>query len=122
MGFVALPGVIATAVTAYYFRETGVSTPFSDKPVNLWQIVVRDEAQPFGVLAQENFVLWLVLYSVAWILLYVEPQRSLLRPFKLNPHFPAASLMLTEFMRSARGVLIGRAYFPLHVGLRQGSL
>ena len=110
MGFVALPGVIGGAVAAFYFRKTGVRMPFLDEPVNLWQTVVRDEAQSFGTLAQENFVLWLALYSVAWILLYVEPQRSLLRPFKLNPHFPAPALMLTEFMRSARGVLIGTLF------------
>lgn len=110
MGVLFLPFVISPLVAAFWFREVDVLLPFNDKPVNLWQFLVSDEPQPFGILSLENFALWFVIYSVAWIVLYVEPQRSLLRPFKLNPHFPAPGLMATEFVRSARGVLIATLF------------
>ena len=52
----------------------------------------------------ENFSLWTSIYSIAHLVLYVQPQRSLFHPFKLNPAYPAAGLVVREVARSARGV------------------
>ena len=54
----------------------------------------------------ENLLLWLSVYSVAYMVIYLEPSSSIFRPFKFNPQYPERSMVLREFFRSVRGVLI----------------
>ena len=42
--------------------------------------------------------------------MYVEPQRNLFKPFKLNKQYPKSSLVAKELARSARSVFIACVY------------
>ena len=42
--------------------------------------------------------------------MYVEPQRNLFKPFKLNKQYPKNSLIVKEILRSARSVFIASTY------------
>ena len=68
--------------------------------------IIRYDTTPLPTILFENFLLWSVLYTIAHLLLYVEPQRKLFAPFKFNPKYPPTKLVLKEIFRSARGVLI----------------
>ena len=72
-----------------------------------WSWLVSDAVQSPTSLMLENYSVWLSLYSLAHLILYVEPQRSIFHPFKLNPNYPSYKLIGKEFLRSARGVAIG---------------
>ena len=86
----------------YFFQETGVPIP-SIGFVDVFGVFVKDEPQSGFDLAIENYFIWAICYFTAHFLMYVEPQKSLLRPFKLNPNYPPYSLVLKEILRSIRG-------------------
>lgn len=99
--------------------------------LDVWGLVISSTPRTMTGLLAENYTLWFVLYSLAWVAAYVEPQRQWLAPLKLNKRYlavwevshartpnsrcggvlgcryPPGKLMLKEFIRSARGVLIG---------------
>merc|ERR1712107_930071 len=66
----------------------------------------NDKPQDAKSILIENLLVYLPLYTLAHCILYFEPQRSLFRPFKLNPRYPAHTLGLRELLRSLRGVAI----------------
>ena len=86
----------------YVFKETGVPIP-GVGPIDIFGAFVKDVPQSGFDLALENYSIWAICYFTAHFLMYVEPQKSLLRPFKLNPNYPAYSLVLKEILRSIRG-------------------
>ena len=79
----------------YVSKDTGVPIPIIGS-LDIWGIYVKNDPQPATDMAFENFVIWASFYFTAHILLYVEPQRSLFHPFKLNPNYPPHSLVLKE--------------------------
>lgn len=105
MAIISFPIVVLLVVSGYYFRETGVpiTTDFS---YDLFGNITSNATPDFAFVASENLLIWLCLYSFVFLLCYVKPQRDLLRPFKFNPNYPAVALMVKEFFRSFRGVLI----------------
>lgn len=109
MGFM-LPTLVVSVMAAFYFLDSGIPVPFSNRTVDVWASVIDDKPQPSRYLLLENFGLWFFTYLVAHLLMYVEPQRSFFHPFKLNSRYPSGALMLKEFFRSARGVLIGTLF------------
>jgi len=111
-------------VIGYIFREHGVPLPWTGGiRLDLWNTLIYDSPQSAYSIFLENMVTYIPLYSVAHILLYVEPQRSLFHPFKLNPRYPSNSLVIKEIFRSIRGVCILSLYEVVVNSLhRQGSL
>ena len=96
---VVVPTVITALVSVLYFHG----------PV--WDFLVHDHATAaWRSLVVENLTLWFLLFGSAHCLLYLEPQRSFFAPFKFNPAYPPSKLVVREFMRSVRGVLIGTCY------------
>jgi len=124
MAVLVLPALAVTFLLSYIFRKDGVPLPWSPGTTcNLWQLLVNDSPQSLSSLLLENLATYLPLYTVCHFMLYVEPQRSLFRPFKLNPRYPSLSLIGREMFRSLRGVLICSLYEVLVNQLhRQGSL
>ena len=86
----------------YVFKETGVPIPGVGS-INIFGAFVKDETQTGFDLVIENYSIWAICYFTAHFLMYVEPQKSLLHPFKLNPNYPPYSLVLKEILRSIRG-------------------
>ena len=113
-------------VVSYVTRNTGgVTLPLKEdcessegkscwKKIDIWHYVITDgQPKSFKYLLIENFSVWLVTYSVVHILTHVKPQRQLFHPFKFNPNYPKFSLIIKEFFRSARGVMIATIYETL---------
>ena len=86
----------------YVFKETGVPIPGVGS-IDIFDAFVKDETQTGFDLVIENYSIWAICYFTAHFLMYVEPQKSLLRPFKLNPNYPPYSLVLKEILRSILG-------------------
>ena len=72
--------------------------------IDVFGAFIKDKPQSAMDLAFENYLIWGVCYSLAHFVMYVEPQKSFLRPFKLNPNYPPYSLVLKEIFRSIRGM------------------
>lgn len=62
----------------------------------------------------ENIVLWASVLFAAWVIMYGIPgitsTQNFFRPHKLNKEYPENKLMLKEFFRSIRGVLIASVW------------
>lgn len=110
-GLIALVGYVGSV----YKEEGGVPIPTvltngTETRLQLYEYLVYDKPSPWAVVLKENYMLWFTLYSIAHLLMYVEPQRNLFRPWKLNKDYPNSSLLFVEFIRSARSVLIASLY------------
>ena len=110
MGFFVIPSLILTYTSSYLYREDGIPLPFSSNRINIWDFMINNKPQAPSSILLENFLTWSLLYTTMHILMYVEPQRSLFHPFKLNPNYPKTSLILKEVCQSACGVLIISIY------------
>jgi len=79
---------------------------------NFWSFLVDDTPKDWQYIITENYTIWLLLYSAAWLFLYVVKATSkVFAPFKLNPGvYPPNSLVWVELLRSARGILICSIY------------
>ena len=118
-GIIAVVGYVGTL-----YRESGgipLNIPYAGNgtdslPVKLqlYETLIYDKPCSWRSILLENYTLWFVLYSLAHLAMYVEPQRKLFRPFKLNKMYPKYELIVKEFFRSARGVMIASA---LEVGV-----
>ena len=107
MAFILVPLVLATIVLTTYSRTAG-----GVLGVDLWSIVMREEAQGFAAILFENVALWLALFGGAYLLLYAPGWLALpaaVRRYKLNPAAPKPALVRVEFLRSLRGLAIGSA-------------
>ena len=114
-GYVVLPIWLITYGLGYAFRNSGgVGIPgVENVKVDILRILIKNEPQSASSLAFEHYVIWILFYGLAHFVMYVEPQRSLFRPFKLNPNYPPVSLVLKEIFRSVRGVAICTLYAVL---------
>jgi len=111
MGVLAFPGLILSGVLGFTFRNGGIPLEWvGGSNLDLWGLLVRDSPQSATTLLKENLMVWVPLYTLAHFVLYLEPQRSLFRPFKLNPRYPSNSLIGREVFRSLRGVAICTLY------------
>ena len=110
-GLIAVVGYVGSL-----FKDEGgvpvpsVLTNVTSSRIQLYEYLVYDKPSPWRAVVKENYLLWFTLYSVAHLLMYVEPQRNLFRPWKLNKKYPEAKLILREIFRSAMGVMIGSLY------------
>ena len=104
MGFSPVSGLILVVGYAigYATQKTGVAIPGIGS-IDVFGTFIKDKPQSVIELIYENYMVWAVCYFTAHFLMYVEPQKSLLRPFKLNPNYPPFSLVLKEIFRSIRG-------------------
>jgi len=109
MGVVVLPTLMISYLLGYMFKDSGVPLPGGSN-IDLWGILVNNKPQAASTLAYENYLVWIVVYFTAHLLMYVKPQRDLFHPFKLNPNYPPGHLILKEMVRSARGVAICTLY------------
>ena len=105
---VVRPTLLLLFTAGYLFKDSGVPVP--GYSLDLWGVLVNNKPQSASSLAFENYLVWFFVYAVASFLLCVKPQRSLFHPFKLNPKYPAGSLLLKEVLRSVRGVAICTIY------------
>lgn len=106
-GLLAVVGFVGNL----YKDDGGVPLPFSNVKVPVYSTLVYDKATTnWASIFVENYILWSVLYTIAHLLMYVEPQRNLFKPFKLNKQYPKNSLIMKEIFRSARSVCIASAY------------
>ena len=103
MGVVVLPLLLMSYTLGYIFKDSGVPIPGIGY-VDIWGFLVNNKPQAAKDLAFENYVIWILFYTIAHFLMYVKPQRSLFHPFKLNPNYPPYSLVLKEIFRSIRGM------------------
>jgi len=74
--------------------------------LDLYSLLIGNTPLPMTQLAMENFCVWFSTHFLAYILLYVRPQRSFFHPFKLNKNYPPSNQVLWEFARCVRGVAI----------------
>mmetsp|Transcript_23079 Transcript_23079/g.33803 ORF Transcript_23079/g.33803 Transcript_23079/m.33803 type:complete len:324 (+) Transcript_23079:53-1024(+) len=102
MAIVSLPLLLCLFAVGFFFRSSGV--PVFDRRVPLFEFFYNCESLSFESICWENYSLWLLLYSFAYIILYIEPQKRLFESVKFNPASPPLQLTLIEFFRSARGV------------------
>ena len=109
MGVVVLPLLLISFTLGYFFKDSGVPIPGIGY-VDIWGLLVNNKPQAATELVIENYVIWILFYTIAHFLMYVKPQRSLFHPFKLNPNYPPVSLVLKEIFRSIRGVAICTFY------------
>ena len=109
MGVVVLPLLLISFTLGYVFKDSGVPIPEIGY-VDIWGLLVNNKPQAATELVIENYVIWILFYTIAHFLMYVKPQRSLFHPFKLNPNYPPVSLVLKEIFRSIRGVAICTFY------------
>jgi len=106
MGVVIL-SLLATSFTlGFLFKNGGLTLPGSETKLDIWGFLVKDKPQDGTSIFIENLLVYLPIYTLAHCILYFEPQRSLFRPFKLNPCYPDHSLVFRELLRSLRGVAI----------------
>jgi sterol desaturase/sphingolipid hydroxylase (fatty acid hydroxylase superfamily) len=72
----------------------------------LYQLILTNKiSSPLEIL-KENYFLWFPLYSLAYLLFYVQPFRNIFKSCKLNPNYPPLKLVTVEFLRSFRGIFI----------------
>ena len=84
MGLFALAGVVlAIAAGASWYRDVGVPVPGLGN-VDVWGFIVDPTPNTPRTILAENYGLWLIPYAITWLVTYVEPQRKLFAPFKLN--------------------------------------
>ena len=102
MGVVVLPLLLMSYTLGYIFKDSGVPIPGIGY-VDIWGFLVNNKPKAAKDLAFENYVIWILFYTIAHFLMYVKPQRSLFHPFKLNPNYPPVSLVFKEILRSLRG-------------------
>jgi len=84
-GLIAVIGYVGSL----YKDEGGVPVPsvltnVTSSRIQLYEYLVYDKPSPWRAVVKENYLLWFTLYSVAHLLMYVEPQRNLFRPWKLS--------------------------------------
>ena len=97
-------------------KEDCVNNEFEEettcwKKIDIWSYVMTDgQPKSFTFILKENFTVWFFVYSFVHILTHVKPQRQLFHPLKFNPNYPSPSLIIKEFFRSVRGVLIATLY------------
>ena len=119
MGVVVLPLLLMSYTLGYIFKDSGVPIPGIGY-VDIWGFLVNNKPQAAKDLAFENYVIWILFYTIAHFLMYVKPQRSLFHPFKLNPNYPPVSLVFKEILRSLRGVAIC-TFYAIMVNRLHGS-
>ena len=102
MSTVSVVILVSSFSIGYVFQVTGVPIPGIGF-IDVFELFLKDKPQTGFDLAIENYFIWTLCYFTAHFLMYVEPQKSLLRPFKLNPNYPSYSLVSKEILRSIRG-------------------
>ena len=106
MGVVVPLVVISVFAVALYTRAYG-SIDMPGTSIHLWNVIMVTSPQLNLLnIIMQNMLLFTILYSFAYILLYVEPGSSLFFPLKFNPKYPKNSLIIREVYRSYRGILI----------------
>ena len=106
-GLLAVVGFVGNL----YKDDGGVPVPLTNFKLPLYSTLVYDKpTTEWASIFAENYILWLLLYTVAHVAMYVEPQRNLFKPFKLNKQYPKSSLVAKELARSARSVFIACVY------------
>eukprot|EP00040_Diaphanoeca_grandis_P042905 m.8287 g.8287 ORF g.8287 m.8287 type:complete len:294 (-) comp6698_c0_seq1:16-897(-) len=93
-------------VAAIALAASNPENVVSSRVWNTW--LLRDEPDPAGLLGifQFNGIVWTIITVSAYALMYLEPGRSFAQPYKLNKRYPSTLLVVQEFLRSVRGVVI----------------
>jgi Delta7-sterol 5-desaturase len=89
---------------AYMTRNMGIL--IFDTHWDIYHVIFKNKISSWPVILLENYLLWLSLYLLAYFVFYIQPQRNLFKPFKLNPNYPPLRLVGIEFLRSFRGIFI----------------
>lgn len=98
MGFIIFPALAVVLTVGYTYRDS----------LTLWGFLIQLEPQKdLWTILLENYLFWLGTYTLAYLIFYLEPTKTLFMPFKFNNDVPPLSLQVTEFMRSFRGIFIG---------------
>eukprot|EP00658_Telonema_sp_P-2_P006996 TRINITY_DN12617_c0_g1_i5.p1 TRINITY_DN12617_c0_g1~~TRINITY_DN12617_c0_g1_i5.p1 ORF type:complete len:303 (+),score=71.47 TRINITY_DN12617_c0_g1_i5:112-1020(+) len=71
-----------------------------------WAALVDPLPRGWYALTLENLGIWMLVYGLAYLILFVEPHRTVFSKLKFQPKYPAPSLVAKEILRSIRGVLI----------------
>lgn len=104
MAIIAFPLLAVLLTLSYTSRYTGIELLQSN--ISLYQLIFKNEiTKPLHII-YENYILWLSLYSFAYLLFYLPPCRYFFHSLKLNPNYPPISLVGVEFLRSFRGIFI----------------
>ena len=125
MASVSFLTFVSILFLGYFTRnDEGIPLPFKEickedngqascwKRLDVWKMLVNNgmpEIDPINIFLK-NFSIWFIVYSVAYVLTHVEPQRNLFKPFKFNVNYPNMRLVGMEILRSARGVFITSVY------------
>lgn len=111
MALVAFPLLFLLLVFSYLSSrsnpiESDNILPQHHRSSSIYSIIFQNEIKSSWEILHENYLLWLSLYSFAYLVFYLPPCKSLFFSFKFNPNFPPISLIQIEFLRSFRGILI----------------
>ena len=76
-GLLAVVGFVGNL----YKDDGGVPVPLTNFKLPLYSTLVYDKpTTEWASIFAENYILWLLLYTVAHVAMYVEPQRNLFKP------------------------------------------
>lgn len=74
--------------------------------LQLYELLLTNKLSSLTHILLENYLLWLSLYSLTYLLFYTPPLRNIFKSYKLNPNYPPTELVMIEFLRSFRGIFI----------------
>lgn len=100
MSVVSLVLLLSVFTYAYVLRDA------AGDEFNLWNYLITNDIIPWRQIFLENFILWLVLYIPAQVILYAPPLKSFFSGWKFNAAYPSHVMMTKEFLRSLRGIFI----------------
>jgi sterol desaturase/sphingolipid hydroxylase (fatty acid hydroxylase superfamily) len=112
MAILAFPLLITLLLVTYCFPGA---------QIQLYQLILTNKISSPVDIFTENYLLWFPLYSLAYLLFYVQPFRNLFKFCKLNPNYPPFKLVTIEFLRSFRGIFICSLFESLIHFLRSSN-
>ena len=71
MGVVVLPLLLMSYTLGYIFKDSGVPIPGMGY-VDIWGFLVNNKPQAATKLAVENYVIWILFYTIAGKLIYLN--------------------------------------------------